>query len=196
MASQWLNVSKPVDDSVDIPEPLMTTIAVIMSVLALIGTFGNLLVIGAVSMYPKLRSVHNVLIINLAVADLIVTTMVTPLSIAGALLKRPFLGDVFCEVVASLTIISCITSIYSIANIAVERYVYICHRNLHKKFYSANMIPLLVVCIWILAFAVDLPNFKFVGWGKHGFTPETQSCTFHFNEAVKSGYIWFLIVIA
>ena len=115
------NSSSSADDTLYIPGPLMTSVVVFMSLLTFIGTIGNSLVICAVLLYRKLRRVRNVLITNLAVADLIVTTMIIPLSIAGAVVKRPFLDTVPCEIVASSTVTSCIASIYSIANIALGK---------------------------------------------------------------------------
>ena len=193
--SMW-NSSSSTDDRIYIPGPLMTSIVIFMSLLTFIGTIGNSLVICAVLLYRKLRRVRNVLITNLAVADLIVTTMIIPLSVAGAIVKRPFLDTVTCEIVASFTVTSCIASIYSIANIALERYIFMCHNNTYSFIYNTRTIPFIVMCIWLYAFLVDLPNFEFVGWGDHGYTPETQSCTFNFTAAIKSGYLWFLITFA
>ena len=193
--SKW-NSSSSADDTIYIPEPLMTSVVIFMSLLTFIGTIGNSLVICAVLLYRKLRRVRNVLITNLAVADLIVTTMIIPLSIAGAIVKRPFLDTIPCEIVAALTVTSCIASIYSIANIALERYIFMCHNHIYSCIYNKRKIPFIVMCIWLYAFLVDLPNFEFVGWGDHGYTPETQSCTFNFTAAIKSGYMWFLTIFA
>ena len=191
-------------DTYDIPVPLVTFVAILMSVLSIVGTIGNILVITAVYVHKKLRRVHNVFIINLAVADLIVTTIVIPTAIFGATEDGESLkhNDGLCDFVGSLVVISCVTSIQSIAHIALERYVFTCFNpfvsDKYAKCYNRVTIPLIVMAIWFYSFLVDFPNFEIVGWGKHGYNDKLRACSFLFSDSEamesRSGYIWFLFV--
>ena len=180
----------------DIPTPLVTLVAFIMSILSIVGTIGNILVITAVNLHKKLRSVHNVFIINLAVADLFVTTIVIPSAIFGALDNKDHLKshDDLCDLIGSLVVVCCVTSIQSIANIALERYIFICLNDKYAKFYNRITIPLVVAGIWFYAFLVDCPNLTVVGWGMHGYNPQVRACSYMYSVVVESGYIWFLFV--
>ena len=190
-------------DNYDIPVPLVTFVAIIMSVLSIVGTFGNILVITAVYVYEKLRRVHNVFVINLAVADLIVTTIVIPFAIVGAtgygtILKH---NDHLCNFVASLVVISCVTSILSIANVALARYVCVFFRPKYDKFYTRHArvtIPLMVSAIWFYAILIDFPSHEIVGWGHHGYNHKILACTFLFADSKvndsRAGYMRFLFV--
>ncbi|XP_072038653.1 melatonin receptor type 1B-B-like [Amphiura filiformis] len=180
----------------DIPTALVTTVVVIMTLVAIIGTLGNSLVILAVVAHKKLRSIHNIFIINLAAADLIVTVIIIPFALVGAIYKGSFLTefDAICETVGVLSVLSCATSIFSIANIALDRYICICHKNIYPKIYNRSTVPFMVMGMWLYAFLIDLPNFDFVGWGKHDFNPEVRACSFSGMKAAESGYIWFLFV--
>ena len=63
------NTTQPRLAEMDIPETLITFTIAFGSVVTLVGALGNTLVILAIAMYRKLRNVHNVFIINLAVAS-------------------------------------------------------------------------------------------------------------------------------
>ena len=191
-------------DDYDIAVPLVIFIAFIMSVLSIVGTIGNILVITAVYVHSKLRKVQSVFIINLAVADLIVTTIVIPFAIVGATEQGEFLkhNDGLCDFIGSLVVISCVTSVQSIAHIALNRYLFICFNpfvsSIYTKFYNRVTIPLIVTAIWLYAIIVDFPNFEIVGWGKHGYNHKVHACSFLYSDSDakehRSGYIWFLFV--
>ena len=183
------------DENSNIPRSLIIVVVIFGSLTAVIGTVGNILVILATVVYKKLRVIRNAFILNLALADLIVTMFVMPMNIVGALDSGLFLTNniTICEVQGALAVVSCVTSIYTIANIAVERYFYVCQRNIYSKIYTYGTVPLILLCIWVYSLIVDLPNFDFIGWGKHGFNPEILACSFLFSEA-KSGYAWFLAI--
>ena len=193
-SSQELNSSSLTSDS-DIPRPLITAVVIVMSLASIIGTVGNILVILAVVVYNKLQVVRNTFIINLALADLIVTMVVIPMAIVGALDDGVFLktNTVICEVIGVLSVLCCVTSIYSIASIAVERYVFVCRQNIYNRIYNQVTIPLIVLGIWLYSLILDIPSFDFIGWGDHEYNPEILTCSFSISEG-RSGYSWFLMI--
>ena len=180
----------------DVPQSLITAGAVIIIIVACIGILGNTLVIAAVFLHKKLRSVHNVFVVNLAVADLVVNIFIEPFLIVGSLDRGPFFYKHYslCEAIAAMVVISCVTSIFSIASIAVERYVFICHNAKHGTLYNKITLPFIVGGVWLYALLVDLPNFKFIGWGGHSFNPEILACAFDYAKANESGYNYFIFV--
>lgn len=71
------NTTFPVDSKMDLYQRII--IVVINLILALIGTFGNFLIITAVVKTPQLRQKpSNNLLLSLAVADMIVTMVSQP----------------------------------------------------------------------------------------------------------------------
>ena len=88
-------------------------------------------------------------------------------------------------------------SIFNIVAIATERYVYICHNEKHSKIYNRITIPFFITAIWLCAFLVDLPNFKFIGWAGHSFDRDTLACCWDRITAEKTGkFTWFLVAVA
>uniref|UniRef100_A0A915JH64 G-protein coupled receptors family 1 profile domain-containing protein n=2 Tax=Romanomermis culicivorax TaxID=13658 RepID=A0A915JH64_ROMCU len=60
-----------------------------------LAAFGNLLVILTVFLYKKMRSFTNLLIVSLASADLMVSTLVMPFALTDLLLGHRLLGGPF-----------------------------------------------------------------------------------------------------
>ena len=146
------------------------------------GVVGNTFVIFAVVTHKKLRVIQNVFIVNLAVADLLVSAIVVPFGVAGIVDN----GELFvehlpglCEFIATLTVTGCTCSISSIASVSLNRYVAICHRLTYPKIYSKRTVPFMVAGLWVYSFLVDLPNY--LGWNEHIFDWRTYTCIYDYT---------------
>ncbi|XP_072018180.1 melatonin receptor type 1A-like [Amphiura filiformis] len=175
--------------------PILNTYIALTIFLSLVGTAGNILVIFAVFTSKKLRVLQNVFIVNLAVADLLVTSLVNPFAVVGAL----DMGKLFyrlpalCEFLATLVVTSCGCSIWSIiSSVSLNRYFYICHRVIYTKIYNQRTVPFMVIGLWLIAFLIDLPNY--LGWGDHIFDTRNFFCTYDYayNFSYTRGYVTVL----
>ncbi len=155
-----------------------------------LGTFGNLLVLGALLVHKRLRVLSNVFIGNLAIADLCVTAIINPFSVVGVLHGDFFIQyPVICDTVGSLCIISCTCSVLNIASISLNRYVAICHRLNYHKIYNRKTIPFIVSSVWVWCFLLDLPNY--LGWGNHTFDTKGYYCAYDYTD--NYSYTLFLV---
>ncbi|XP_019642582.1 PREDICTED: neuropeptide Y receptor type 2-like [Branchiostoma belcheri] len=75
----------PGEDAYDVGTGVKVGSTILLVVLICGGTFGNCLIIGAVYATPSLRTVSNIFIVNLAVADLMVSSVVDTFNIVGIL---------------------------------------------------------------------------------------------------------------
>ena len=78
------------------------------AIVFLAGIAGNLLVCLAVIQNPRMRTVTNLLIVNLAVADLLVIVICLPPTVAWDVTSTWFLGRWLCKIVIYLQV-SCFT---------------------------------------------------------------------------------------
>jgi len=83
---------------------------------------------------------------------------------------RPWL----CSAAASLCIISCITSLFTIALIALNRYVYVCLHNSYAAVFTRRRTVIAVISTWLVGVTFDLPNH--LGWSSHRFDAKVQKC--------------------
>ena len=149
------------------------------------GTTGNLLVLGALLAHKRLRVLGNVFVGNLAIADLCVSAIINPSSIVRVLHDNFFVRyPSICRIVASICIISCTCSSWSIAAISLNRYTAICHRLTYHSIYNVKTVPLIVASLLIFSFVLDLPNF--IGWGGHAFDTKALYCAYDYMTIKKA----------
>jgi len=79
-----------------------------------------------------------------------------------------------CTTAASLCIVSCIVSLFTIAIIGVNRYLYICWHTAYDTVFTRRRIAVAVALIWLAGVALDSPNH--LGWSSHWFDTKTQKC--------------------
>jgi len=79
-----------------------------------------------------------------------------------------------CTAAASLCIISCIVSLFTIALIAVNRYLYVCRHDVYYSVFTRSRTVIAIVSTWVAGVALDSPNH--LGWSSHKFDAKTQKC--------------------
>ena len=112
---------------------------VILCVVAIFGTFGNVFIIGAVCLHRKLRVRGNIFVVNLAVADLVITSYIMPIGLATSQYKVNPFGDTLCKINAFLILVTCGASTQTMMMIAFERYFHICKTHLYKRVFTPRI---------------------------------------------------------
>lgn len=105
-------------------DPAYFTLVVLYSLMIAGSVIGNLLVITAVLRSPNMRKVNNILIVNLAVSDLLLCTLVSPMTLAEILFKRwpgPHL-QIVCQLSGMVPVCITFVSTLTITGIAIDRY--------------------------------------------------------------------------
>lgn len=129
---------------------------VILGTIILLAIIGNVLVMAAVVLERNLRTVANYLVVSLAVADMMVATLVMPLAAVNEVSQRWFLGREICDMWVSLDVICCTSSILHLVAISLDRYWavtrvdYIHHR-------SGKRILMMVGASWTLSLMISIP---------------------------------------
>ncbi|XP_078688791.1 somatostatin receptor type 2-like [Branchiostoma floridae x Branchiostoma belcheri] len=98
-----------------------TVLPILYCFLCAFGLAGNVLVIYVVSNFSKMRTVANVYLLNLAVADVLFLLVLPFLATDVILMAWPF-GDFMCRSVVLATNINGFASFFSLAVLSVDRY--------------------------------------------------------------------------
>jgi len=130
------------------------TILVLLNIaLAIIGTFGNILIILAVLNTPRLRQKpSNFLLLSLAVADLLVTIIAQPLFSASMAFKafgRQCVREVDLIYVLAAPLAAS-SSVFHLAAISIDRALSALTPHRHRDIISKCLKPMLLFC-WIMA---------------------------------------------
>ncbi|XP_078577734.1 neuropeptide FF receptor 2-like [Branchiostoma floridae x Branchiostoma japonicum] len=117
---------------------------------------GNVIVCGVVIKTPRLRTVTNYFILNLAVSDLLVAIFCMPFTLVEHILPAYQFGDVMCRVTPMIQGISVAASAYTMTAIAYDRYKAIVFPTEPRM--SLGKMRNALAGIWIGAVAVMVPQ--------------------------------------
>ncbi|XP_059541983.1 D(3) dopamine receptor isoform X2 [Myotis daubentonii] len=123
--------------------------------------FGNGLVCVAVLRERALQTTTNYLVVSLAVADLLVATLVMPwvvyLEVTGGVWN---FSRLCCDVFVTLDVMMCTASILNLCAISIDRYTAVVmpvHYQHGTGQSSCRRVALMITAVWVLAFAVSCP---------------------------------------
>ncbi|XP_063586938.1 alpha-1A adrenergic receptor-like [Penaeus indicus] len=165
-------------------EAALKTVVLASIVVLTIG--GNMLVLLAVYMSRNLRSSTHYLIVNLAVADLLLGTTVLPFSATLEVSGKWYFGQVFCEVWATADVLCCTASIWSLCVISLDRYIGVTRPMAYPTIMTERRMCVLIAAVWALSIVISIgPAF---GW-KTPPDPDPTVCTV--NQEL--GYVLFSV---
>ncbi|XP_055350380.1 melatonin receptor type 1B-B-like [Paramacrobiotus metropolitanus] len=166
--------------------------ALVIGTAALIGTLGNFLIVLAVCLVKPLRTSGNVFVVNLALADIVITAFIDPFNVVGAVAGRNVLlhNRTLCDWIASFCAPACLSSMWNMCAISLNRYVLICKPHLYNKIFTFRTSILCCLTIWIGAHLFHMPNH--LGWGMNRFNVDYYICTF---DIVTHSYAIFYIIM-
>ena len=165
-------------------------VAAILLVFAIVGLFGNTLVIISVIVGRKLWTVTNVLVVNLAFADFMACILLLFQS-AGILSQTGGypLHETVCAAVVAVQFTSVCCSLHTLVTIAFVRW-YVITRSIrgHQGVHTPKKIAIMVVIIWIISisFMVVPPVF---GIGTLGYSEYYSVCSLTITNELDNYYI-------
>lgn len=142
---------------------------VFYSIICVVGTIGNALVILAYR-NPRMRSVTNLFIANLGVADLTVTLINVPFSVTYPTLGHWPFGNVLCKVVPFILGVTLFSSVGTLMAIAADRYRAIVHPLLPRI--RTRHALMIIAAIWTVAFIYPIPLIVY-----QKYQPADRSCS-------------------
>ncbi|CAD7089438.1 unnamed protein product [Hermetia illucens] len=127
------------------------------SIVFIMGLVGNALVCIAVYTNYSMRTVTNIFIVNLAVADFFVILFCLPPTVVWDVTETWFMGEAMCKVVIYFQTVSVTVSVLTLTFISVDRWYAICFPLRYRTTIGRAMAS--VAFIWIVALISDIPEF-------------------------------------
>ncbi|XP_078070309.1 neuromedin-K receptor-like [Mustelus asterias] len=121
-----------------------------------VAVFGNLIVIWIILAHKRMRTVTNYFLVNLAFSDASMAAFNTLVNFIYALHNDWYFGETYCRFHNFFPIAAMFASIYSMAAIAVDRYMAIIHP-LQPRL-SATATKVIIASIWSLAVILAFPQ--------------------------------------
>uniref|UniRef100_A0A8C6UWZ1 Substance-K receptor n=1 Tax=Neogobius melanostomus TaxID=47308 RepID=A0A8C6UWZ1_9GOBI len=130
--------------------------AIAYSLIILVSVTGNVTVIWIILAHRRMRTVTNYFIVNLAFSDVSMATFNTLFNFVYALHNDWYFGLGYCRFQNFFPITAMFSSIYSMAAIAVDRYMAIIHPL--KPRFSSTSTKVMIGLIWIVAVLLAFPQ--------------------------------------
>ncbi|KAM6465755.1 trace amine-associated receptor 5-like [Liasis olivaceus] len=154
------------------PFGVQLTIYVVCAAGVLLTIMGNLLVVISIFHFKILHTPTNLLLLSLALADLLLGLTVLPFSTIRSVESCWYFGDDFCRLHTFLDTVFCLTSIFHLCFISVDRHCAICDPLLYPTKFTIR-----VACIYIA-----------LGWG----VPVVYTSIFLYSKRIEEGLGQFL----
>uniref|UniRef100_A0A3B5LKH6 D(3) dopamine receptor n=1 Tax=Xiphophorus couchianus TaxID=32473 RepID=A0A3B5LKH6_9TELE len=133
--------------------------AMLYSLLILAIVFGNVLVCLAVLRERSLQTTTNYLVVSLAVADLLVASLVMPWAVYLEVVGGAWLfSRLYCNIFVTLDVMMCTASILNLCAISIDRYTAVVMPVLYNTTHrSRKRVFVMIATVWVLAFTVSCP---------------------------------------
>ncbi|KAE8578944.1 hypothetical protein XENTR_v10023842 [Xenopus tropicalis] len=162
-------------------------IPLIYLLVCVIGLSGNTLVIYVVLRYAKMKTVTNIYILNLAVADVLFMLGLPFLATQNAISYWPF-GTFLCRLVMTVDGVNQFTSIFCLTVMSIDRYLAVVHPIKSTKWRRPRVAKLISATVWTLSFLVTLPVIIF-----SEVQPDYHTCNISWPDPVSVWAAAFII---
>ncbi|KAK0429476.1 hypothetical protein QR680_011398 [Steinernema hermaphroditum] len=120
--------------------------------------FGNTAVVLTILFRRKRssRSITNLYLLNLAIADLLRSVICMPSTLISELFQCWMFGPLFCKMAAYLQPVAVTASGYTLAIIAVERYYAICRPLESRIWHTKKHAMMMITLVWTISLVANL----------------------------------------
>lgn len=137
-------------------------VGIFLAVFILVAIIGNILVILSVLCNRHLQTVTNFFIVNLAIADLLLSIIVLPFSASLEVLGCWVFGRVFCNIWAAVDVLCCTASILSLCIISIDRYIGVKYCLKYPTIMTERKAGVILVVVWVSSMVISIG--PLLGW--------------------------------
>ena len=140
--------------------PVAIMIVSLYGLICLMGLLGNGLVILVISRYTKMKTVTNLYILNLSIADFLFL-LGLPLIMTTALLRQWVFGEALCKIYLSLTCVNMFTGTFTLTLMSADRFMAVVHPISSLRWRTPRYALMALGGLWLLSIMVLQPVLLF-----------------------------------
>lgn len=175
-SNEITNISHHFNESLLADEDSTKVLAVIYLVVFVVGLTGNSLAIFVVLRYTKMKTVTNMYILNLAVADELYILGLPFLTTHNVLNYWPF-GNFLCRILMWADSISQFTSTFCLTVMSIDRYMAVVHPIRSARWRRPSVAKVINSMVWALSCLLTLPVIIYCD-----VQPERNTCNLSWPE--------------
>uniref|UniRef100_A0A2C9JXH1 G-protein coupled receptors family 1 profile domain-containing protein n=1 Tax=Biomphalaria glabrata TaxID=6526 RepID=A0A2C9JXH1_BIOGL len=160
-----------------------------------VGVISAVAVVANVSLFlvvlntRHLRNESNVLILSLSLADLLVSAVSMPITMATIIFGTWKFTRTTCVAVGYINMLTFTASVQSLAVISVNRYVKICRPSKFADIYTYKSVLGMCLGVWLVSGVVSMP--PLIGWAAYSYLPNTFICFCEWQTSAS--YAFFMV---
>ncbi|XP_022793944.1 tyramine/octopamine receptor-like [Stylophora pistillata] len=162
-----------------------------MVIIILVALGGNLLILAAIYIDKTLQTITNVFIINLACADLLLTMIGMPFTLASSITYDWIFGNKWCKVNGMANSLFCIASILTLAAVSIDRYCAILYPFKYGTWITNKVAAGMITYIWF--HALLMACLPLTDWTQYTFIRSESICTVEWGYSIS--YTIFLFSV-
>ena len=132
-------------------------VPVLFGVVTVSGLVGNGLVIYVIVTKERMQTVTNLLLLNLAVADLAFVLVVPPFTAYQMAAEWWPFGDVACRLLHYLVNVTAYVTVYTLVAVAVMRYLTVVHAARTARYRNPRVTAAVIAGIWTTVLLLNVP---------------------------------------
>ncbi|KAJ6626575.1 Allatostatin-A receptor, partial [Pseudolycoriella hygida] len=148
--------SADVDDEM-IDAVVSKVVPIFFGLIGVTGLIGNCLVVVVILSNPQMKSTTNMLIVNLAMADLLFVIFCIPFTAVDYLLSRWPFGDIWCKTVQYLIVVTVQASIYTLVLMSFDRFLCVVYPIASRSLRTERNTILAILIIWCVILTISIP---------------------------------------
>lgn len=179
--------------------PAKIVLSTLAATASLITICGNLLVMCSFFLDRQIRNPTNYFILSLSVSDFIIGLISIPFLTFYLMIGEWPFGQVICNLWLSLDYTVCLTSIYTVLFITIDRFCSVKMPAKYRKWRSPNKIVIMVMLTWLVPFSLFFPSI--FGWSygvQSEYNPKVCDVAWSnnkvFSVTLVFAYFWTTLV--
>ncbi|XP_011497767.1 PREDICTED: allatostatin-A receptor-like [Ceratosolen solmsi marchali] len=178
-----LEEEDPGYDRVLVQNIVGVVVPIFFGLIGILGLVGNSLVVIVVAANPGMRSTTNILIINLAIADLLFVLFCIPFTATDFVLPYWPFGNVWCKVVQYLIIVTACASVYTLVLMSLDRYLAVVHPIASMSVRTESHAFTAIWIVWIVILTSSIPALIIHGeYGEIRALNQSFPCALHSRD--------------
>ena len=138
-----------------------------------------------------LRTTSNGYLLNLAFADLLVSVLNMPVTVVTIIEQRWIFGEIACKFLGFTTMLSFVSSVMSLAMIAINRFYYVVRWKKYRSIFTLRSSVLFGAIVWLISLVISLP--PLFGWADYRYIPGKSYCFVFWRSGVTYMYVMLTI---
>nr|XP_018667208.2 dopamine D2-like receptor isoform X1 [Ciona intestinalis] len=161
-----------------------------LTILCVLGSVGNLVVIFSITLENRVHSHGNIFVINLAIADLLVTGFVVPTVMINVIQSANALPPIACTIVGYTVTVTCTCSLSNLTVIAINRFWAVVRSKTYTQNFTRKRVYLMMIATWVWSNLLSMPSL--IGWGRIGYDEKIMVCSW--DDTYSRSFTIFITV--